>query len=227
MFTKNEIDGLNKNLPLIDFSLFDCVIAVDSNSNDGSIDLMKKYNIKVYQQPGIGIRDALWYGFGLLKTKYVMLFSPDNNSDPQIMHKLVDKIYEDYDLVIASRYKDNQISLDDDISSKYGNAFFTFLISLLFNYKFSDALNIYKIFKVDLLSELELNTKTKLKFDYIDLTLNWRAAKRRLNIFEISTVENARVDGSKASKAHPGFFGKYKSSIIFLYGILRDFILFK
>jgi glycosyltransferase involved in cell wall biosynthesis len=226
LFVKNEIDGLQKVFPRINRADFTEIIAIDGKSTDGSVEFLKNKKVKVYTQDADGVREALWLGFSKIKTEYVMLFSPDNNSDPKEIPKLINKCKQGYDLVIASRYFNGSKSEDDTFGSMIGNKYFTNLINFLFRTKFTDALNIYKIFRTNLIKDLDI-TRKSVGSDYIDLTINWRAGIKKIKIAEVPTIEHERVVGGKVSRAHPGILGKFKSSFVFHRSIIRDFFFYK
>ena len=64
----------------------------------------------------------------LVKTNYVIEFSPDNNCTPEELADIVTKIKEGYDIVVVSRYLGDAISEDDTFITGIGNWFFSKLI---------------------------------------------------------------------------------------------------
>jgi len=87
----------------------------------------------------------------------VITFSPDGNSIPEVIPDLVAKMREGHDMVIASRYKGDASSEDDDIVTGFGNWLFTRTVNLLFGGDYTDVMVIYRAFRKDLIARLELD----------------------------------------------------------------------
>ncbi|MCP5496498.1 MAG: glycosyltransferase family 2 protein [Leptospiraceae bacterium] len=220
---KDEIEGLRSILPRIKKEWIHQVVFIDGNSKDGSVEYIESLGYKVIPQSKPGLLNAWWEGFDASTGDVIIPFSPDNNSVPEDIPKLIEKMGEGYDIVIASRYAKGARSEDDDVMSYLANRLFTALINLLFRFHYTDALTMYKAFRKDLLTELKLEEHRK---DHFEIMLACRAARRKLKVTEIPSIEPKRL-GSDYSRAHPGKFGKYKSAIEFLVIIFRDWLKFK
>jgi glycosyltransferase involved in cell wall biosynthesis len=220
---KNEIEGLKVIMPRIKREWVDEILIIDGNSTDGSQDYLRKNGYDFTVQKSKGVRGAFWEAFELAKTDFIIPFSPDNNSVPEDIPLIIAKIKEGYDLVVASRYYKGLTSLDDDVMSRLANAIFTKLINFLFRSHYTDALTMYKAFKIKHLYELNLH---KHKDEYAEVMITWRAARRKLKVTEVPSHEPKRL-GAGGSRAHPGVFGKYKAALLLLKVILRDWLLFR
>lgn len=219
---KNEIVGLKAVLPRINKEWIDEIVFIDGNSKDGTIEYIESFGYKVIQQSKPGLLNAWWDGFDNCHGDVIIPFSPDNNSVPEDIPKLINKLNEGYDIVIASRYAPGAKSYDDNFSSNFANKMFTLMINILFRGQYTDSLTMYKAFKKQLLVDLDL---VKNRSDHFEVMLACRAAKRKLKITEIPSDEPSRLDGGD-SRAHPGRFGKVKSAFQFLYIIFREWIFF-
>ena len=71
---------------------------------------------------------------------------------------------QDHDMVIASRYKDDATSADDDIVPAFGNWLFTKTINLLFGGSYTDVMVIFRAYKKDMIARLELDQDANFNF---------------------------------------------------------------
>ena len=125
-------------------------------------------------------------------------------------------------MVIASRYKNNARSYDDNWFTAFGNKMFTGMVNVLFHANYTDTLVMYRAFRKELLNTLGFNNqKRELLFEIL---ISIRCAKLKLNIAEISSSEPKRI-GPGESRAHPGYYYKIKSGFIILYLIIRDYLI--
>ena len=109
--TLNEIEGLKITIPRIDQSLFEEILVIDASSTDGTVEYIQNIkNIKLVTQKSSGLTGAMIEAINLVKTNYVIEFSPDNNCTPEELADIVTKIKEGYDIVVVSRYLGDAIS---------------------------------------------------------------------------------------------------------------------
>jgi len=202
--TLNEREGMQQIMPNVNKNLFKQILIVDGGSTDGTIDYAKQMGYDVYLQKRKGIRHAYIEAFPLVRGDVVVTFSPDGNSVPEDLPKLIDKVKEGYDMVIASRYYNGAKSHDDTVVTSFGNWIFTKSINLLHGGCYTDAMVIYRAYKKELFYRLALDREEsywqeKLFFTVIgcEPLLSIRAAKRKLKIAEISSDEPQRVGGER------------------------------
>ncbi len=215
---RNEIEGLRIIMPRINREWIDEIFILDGGSTDGSKEFLLSSGYQVVDQKTKGVKNAFWEAFEMVKGDIIIPFSPDGNSIPEDIPKLIEKISEGYDMVIASRYLGAIKSQDDDFASALANRVLTGLINLFFRTKYTDAIGMYKAFKKKHLYELGID---KHKNEHSEIMLPSRGARYGLKITEIPSPEPRRL-GPQGSRAHPGPFGKYKSGILILKTILRD-----
>jgi glycosyltransferase involved in cell wall biosynthesis len=216
--TKNEIDGLREIMPRIKQEWVDEIFILDAGSTDGSKEFLVANGYQVVDQKTKGVKGAFWEAFEMIKGDVIIPFSPDGNSIPEDIPKLIEKINEGFDIVIASRYLGTAKSLDDDVQSAVANSVLTGLINLLFRTKYTDAIGMYKAFYKRHLFELGIDN---YKNEHSEIMLPARGARLGLRITEVPSPEPLRL-GPKGSRAHPGKFGKYKSGVLILKTIIRD-----
>lgn len=202
--TLNEAEGMRQIMPRVKREWVDQILVVDGHSTDGTADYARSLGYDVVLQRRRGIRHAMIEGFEHVKGEYVITFSPDGNSVPELIPELIAKIREGYDLVIASRYLGAAHSEDDDVVTRFGNWLFTTLVNLLFGGHYTDAFVIYRIYRTDLLWELELDRDSRYWPERLlntvvglELLLSVRAAKRKLRIAEIPGDEPPRLAGER------------------------------
>ena len=207
----NEIDGMKEIMPRIKKEWVDQIVIIDGNSTDGTLEYAKENGYFVYVQKKGGIRQACLEALPYIEGDVVITFSPDGNSIPELIPSLIDKMKENYDMVIASRYLDDAKSYDDDPITAFGNWFFTKTVNFLFKASYTDALVIFRAYKTQLIYDLELDRDEGPKlsekiFRCKECDFGWepllsvRAAKRKLKIGEIPGDEPARIGGEKKLK---------------------------
>ena len=198
----NERGAMEIILPKVDKNWVERILIVDGGSNDGSVEYARDNGYEVFTQVGKGHRGASLEGLQKITSDYVLTFSPDGNCIPEVIPELIEKIHEGYDMVIASRYKDEAQSYDDTFFTGIGNACFTWLISKLHGHVYTDSLNIFRIYKTKIYFDLDIGKdksywQEKLFFTSmgIEPLLSIRAAKKGLKIEEIAADEPDRIGG--------------------------------
>ena len=219
----NEVHGLRVIMPRIKLEWVDEIILLDGGSTDGSLAYLQSLGFTVLTQRTKGIKAAFWEAFEIAQGDVIIPFSPDGNSIPEDIPKLIDKISEGYDIVIASRYLDSAKSQDDDVMSGAANYFLTGLINFCFRSNFTDAIGMYKAFKKQHLYLLGID---RYRNEHSEIMLPARGHRYGLKITEIASPEPLRI-GIQGSRAHPGPLGKYKSGILILKTILRDALFYR
>lgn len=220
---RNEIEGLKVIMPRINSEWCDEILIVDGNSSDGSKDFLLASGYQVVDQKSRGVKGAFWEGFELASGEIIIPFSPDGNSLPEDIPRLIEKMREGYSIVVASRYKDGLVSEDDNLASRLANKAFTGLINILFGTRCSDCLNMYKAFYKTHLYDLGID---KLRDEHSEIMLLTRGARYGLRITEIASMEYRRI-GIQGSRAHPGTCGKAKSALGLLKTIVRDAVFYR
>jgi len=209
-------------MPRINPNWVDEIFLIDGNSTDGSKEFLESQGYKVVSQKSKGVKAAFWEAFDQIHTDVIIPFSPDGNSDPRDIPQLVEKIDQGYDIVVASRYFGGRKSLDDDPMSRLANKVLTGMINFLFQSHLTDGIGMYKAFKRKHLYDLGIDSH---RDEHSEIMLLTRGMRYGLKIMEIDSEEGARI-GPAGSRAHPGFFGKYKSGLLLIKTILRDALLY-
>jgi len=190
--TLNEIDGMKKIMPRIRRGWVDEIIIVDGGSTDGTVEYARKKGYFVLAPKVKGIVAQLKEAFKISKGEFIILFSPDGNSIPEIIPRLVKKMEEGHDMVIVSRYTLGAKSYDDDFFTRIGNSLFINLVNLFFRAKYTDVLVIFRAFRKDILKKIRIDVK-----EDIDLQLCIKCAKKKLKVADIPGDEPKRIGGER------------------------------
>lgn len=205
--TLNELESMEVILPQIDRSWVDQILVVDG-STDGTADYARAQGLEVVIQKQKGLRHAFIEGFPHVRGDWVITFSPDGNSLPRAIPRLIEEMNKGYDMVIASRYLPPAKSDDDDLMTAVGNWVFTHTINVLhgraWRRPYTDAMVMYRIYRTQLFYELALDHEASYAPERwfgtilgIEPLLSIRAAKKKLNIGEIPEDEPARIGGRR------------------------------
>jgi len=204
VLTYNEIEGMKAIMPRIKKEWVNEIIIVDGGSTDGTLEYAKEQGYATYVQKKKGIRHAYIEGIPLVKTDYIISFSPDGNSVPEAIPNLIKKIEEGNDMVIASRYLEHAKSHDDDFVTRFGNWLFTKLINVFHGSNYTDALVIYRIYRKSLFYELKLDMEESYNMEKwfftimgIEPLLSIRCAKYKKRYTEIPEDEPKRIGGER------------------------------
>jgi len=111
--TYNERDNIVTLLERVESSLkgrrFELIV-VDDNSPDGTADVAYKAserygNVKVIRRPAkLGLGSAVTEGARVAKANVLAVMDADLQHPPELLPKMLDKINEGFDIVVASRY---------------------------------------------------------------------------------------------------------------------------
>jgi glycosyltransferase involved in cell wall biosynthesis len=226
--TLNEITGMKMIMPQIDRKWVDQIIILDGGSTDGTVEYAHENGLFVYGQKEPGLHNAYTEVLPLVEGDIIITFSPDGNSIPELIPRLVEEMAEGYDMVIASRYLDGARSADDSWLTGFGNWLFTHTINLLFGARYTDAMVIYRAYKKQMLYDLEIHLgktyelperlfRTKIGCEPI---ISARAARRRLRITEIPGDEPPRIGGEPKLQV-------WRWGAAYLFQIGRDFLFWR
>ncbi len=103
LLTLNEKYGCEIDLPNIPYSLFSQVFAIDGNSTDGTVELLKKYGISVITQQSAQYNGAYIDAFKEFSGDAIIFYHPKGTIDPIYLENMVKYLDKNYDIVIASR----------------------------------------------------------------------------------------------------------------------------
>lgn len=205
MPTLNEADGLRKFLPAIMKQGCAQVLISDGDSKDGTCEVARELGAETYVQKKKGIRHAYIEAWPMIRGAYVLTMSPDGNCIPEDIPRVLEKLAEGYDLVVASRYYGDAKSADDDAVTGFGNWLFTRTVNLLFRAHYTDAMGIYRAYRTQLFYELGLEKEASYALPEklfstvigIEPLLSVRSAARNYKIAEVGSDEPKRFGGER------------------------------
>jgi len=214
--TLNEIEAIRVIVPQIRKEWVDEIIVIDGGSKDGTVEFARANGLRVLSQSQRGYGEGMLEGMHAAKGDIVVEFTPDGNSIPADIPRIIEKMREGYDLVIGSRYVAGAKSDDDDWVTALGNRLFTGTINVLFGTRYTDVLVGFRAYRRAVALELGLDAKG----------LSWpcqssiRFARAGLRVGEIPACEPARIGGARKMKPFATGFEICKL-------ILRDFLMFR
>ena len=212
----NEIVGSKIIMPRINKEWVDEIVVVDGGSTDGTIEYFEENGYHVIQQRSPGLSAAYWECLEVAKGDIIIPFSPDNNSIPELIPNLVEKMREGYDMVIVSRYVNGAKSEDDDLITAFGNWMFTRMTNFLFRAHYTDVVVIFRAFRKDLIKRLEI---PKVKTPVVEILLDIRCAKQKMKVADIPGDEPKRIGGKRKMRI-------FYNGFSILYQIIKERILF-
>ncbi len=175
-------------------------IFIDDGSNDKSLQVLKRlsfsYGFKlVAQNPNQGKGAAIVQGVKIATGDFIMIQDADFEYDPWDIPALIQPLIDDKaDVVYGSRFKSTVWQVHRTYHY-FVNRFLTLLSNLLSGIYLTDMETCYKIFRADLLKNMNLKSK---RFG-IEVELTAYLAKIRVRIFElpISYFPRTKLHGKK------------------------------
>ena len=179
------------------------IIVSDNNSNDGTVEILKSISdpkIKCYfkstnEGKGSNIKNALKYATGdlILFQDADLEYHPENY--PQLINPF---FFNEADVVFGSRLTGSKITKIMGWPNLVGNKTFTLIANILFNKIFTDIATGYKIFKKEIINDLNIQSDG---FE-IEPEITAKISKnKKLNIFEVPiSIYSRRYDEGKKVK---------------------------
>jgi glycosyltransferase involved in cell wall biosynthesis len=191
--TLNELQGLKATLPLLDRSLIDDIIVIDGGSRDGTVEFALDSGLTVVSQLRPGLHFAVFDIAHALPHDFIIEFSPDGNCKADQLPELVAKLHQGYDHVVVSRYLEHAVSQDDHVVTAFGNWMFSRLMRPLAKFPVTDALNIYRGYRRQIL--LDPDFEFYLKGPVLEPLVTGMCALRGARVTEIPGDEPVRIGG--------------------------------
>lgn len=188
----NEARNLPFVLPLIP-AWVDEVILVDGRSTDQTVAVAQSLlpDIRVVSQTGRGKGNALRAGFAAATGDIIVMIDADGSTDPREIGAFVRQLRSGAEFVKGSRYMQGAGSKDISPLRSFGNSGITWAVRLLFGGRYSDIAYGYAGFWRALLPVLNLDSDG---FE-IETLMGIRALKAKLRVFEVHSMEHARISG--------------------------------
>ncbi len=211
---KNEINNIESIIQKIDdvIKINYEILFVNDFSKDGSLELLKKKElsnskIRVFDNQKQGLGETVRNGIKNAKGKFLTILMCDGADDLNDLKIYFDTIYnENLDAVFGSRFtKDSKINGYPKIKMIL-NRVFNYFVSLLYLNKYNDFTNAFKIYKRDILTDLEpiisesfnvfLELPLKIinrNFKYKVIPINWYGRKYGVSNFKINELRSKYI----------------------------------
>lgn len=210
----NEAGCIQAVLENISRQNVDEILVVDGHSTDGTGELVERLGYHLIFQEGRGLGKAIETGIKNTTGEIIIIMDADGSHEPADIPKLLEKIRQGYDVVIASRYISGpkmrnllffyrkSSSYDDTFIREFGNRLFTFMCRKIYHIDVHDILMGYKAFRRNIFEKINLNEAGQ----QFDAEIMIKAKKAGFKIGEVPTVEHKRKYGrSKLSVPCDGF----------------------
>ncbi len=183
---EHTIKEVLTNIP----SYIDEVLVIDGYSKDKSAGIARDLGFSVILQDGKGRGAAFKTGFKHVKGNIIVMLSTDGNERSGDIDKLIKKIEEGSDLVIAKRFGEGK-SYDITPIRKIGNWILTALINWTSGLALVDSQNGFRAIRREALKQMNISADG---FD-IETEMTMKAGKLKLKVTEIPTIEDDREFG--------------------------------
>ena len=193
---KNESESLPKVLQ--ELKSYECKkLVILSKGDEVTYNSIKNYDCLIEYQTKSGYGNAIIEGINKVESEYLSIFYADGSTDPKDLEKMIRKLSnENLDLVFGSRYMKDGKTEDDGIITSIGNAIFTTICNLFFNFNTTDVLFTYILGKTSNFKELRLERN-----DFtLCIEIFLKAKKNKNKIGEVPCEERKSFAGKKKSK---------------------------
>jgi glycosyltransferase involved in cell wall biosynthesis len=195
---RDEAANLPAVLAEIPKDIFEIVL-VDGASTDGTVDVARscRPDVRVIHQSGRGKGDAMLRGFAAARGDIIVMLDGDGSARADEIPRFVKALAEGADLAKGSRFLGGGGSADITPLRRLGNRFLRGTVNLLFKTSYTDLCYGYNAIWSRCLPQLCLDC-TGFEFESL---LNIRAARARLDVREVPSYEERRLNGM--SNLHP------------------------
>lgn len=184
----NEINTIEKIIDkiLLQEAFDKEIIVIDDNSTDGTIDLLKsiksKYNKLIINSKNYGKGYSIKKGISNATGDIILIQDADLEYDPSDYEKLIQPIILDNaDVVFGSRFVGAEEKRVLFFWHSLGNKFLTLLSNMLTNLNLTDMESGYKVFKSDVIKNINLNEN---RFGF-EPEITAKISRENLRIYEV------------------------------------------
>lgn len=190
--TLNEAKNLPHILPRLPDEV-DEVIIVDGASADDTVDVARRLrpDVRIVHQRGRGKGAALATGFSAATGEVIVTLDADGSTDPEEIPRFVHALLDGADYVKGSRFLDGGGSTDITALRRVGNWMLTQLVNVLFGTRYSDL-----CYGFNALWSRHRHVAANVPGFEVETAMNVRAAKSKLDVVEVPSMEGSRIFGA-------------------------------
>ncbi len=202
--TLNEEGAIGRVLKEIPKNIVSEIIVIDGHSTDNTAreakEQLRPKKDKFILQKKKGFGNALIQAFKVASGDVIIIMNADGSHNPKDIPRLLDKIKQGYDYVIASRYAKGGRSDDDTTIRLIGNRTLTFLTNLIHRTNVSDSLYFFTAITRNGLKKIHPSSPG---FEFcIEILI--MAHKAELKFAEIPVIERVSLSRSKVNAFRVG-----------------------
>ena len=182
---KNEEDNISNIIDNIEKKLFNLnyeVLFVNDFSTDKTVEIINNYknlkkNIEIVHNKKKGLGEAIKNGIKFSKGEYLSIIMCDGSDDIDDLKKYIEIIKkENLDAVFGSRFLRNSKIIGYPKFKLILNRIFNYFVSLIYMNRYNDFTNAFKIYKKDVLLEIEPIVSESFNV-FLELPLKNRSTK--------------------------------------------------
>jgi glycosyltransferase involved in cell wall biosynthesis len=172
------------------------IILIDDYSNDGTRDLIKEFISKkvtkvIYNDKNYGKGYSIRKGIAEASGKVILIQDADLEYSPHDYEKLLKPIIDGHaDAVYGSRFRSGEITRVLYFWHTLGNKFLTILSNMLTNFNLTDMENCYKVFRSEVIKNIELKEN---RFGFEPEITAKLSKLNDIRLFEVSTKYYGRT----------------------------------
>ena len=179
-------------------AIVDELILVDGCSVDDTVAVARaiRPDVRIVTQDGRGKGNALAQGFAAATGEIIVMLDADGSTDPAEIDRFVAVLKAGSDFAKGSRFAVGGASTDITRLRRLGNHALRGLVNVLYRTRYTDLCYGYNAFWSHCLPHLDLRC---YGFE-VETMIAVRAARARLNVTEVASIEHPRLHGE--SKLH-------------------------
>jgi glycosyltransferase involved in cell wall biosynthesis len=188
----NEAENLPHVLSKMPKDIYE-VVLVDGNSTDGTVEVAQELfpTVRIVGQNRRGKGNALFCGFAACRGDIIVTLDADGSADPMEIPRFVEALRDGADFAKGSRYLEGGGSADITRLRNAGNRALGALVNALYGTRYTDLCYGYNAFWARWLPQLNVDCDG---FE-VETLLNVRVAKARLQVVEVASFEELRING--------------------------------